>query len=732
MGYMCNIGAVLFCLLPATGIAHAQAGLPDAGTEARALVARMQDSEISSLLVGHVGIDLGVLGGAASAPPPEGSRQSAGFVPGIARLGISPLWMTDAMLGVGNLRDRMRPGDTATAFPSTLLLAASFDDALAEQMGAAIGREAHQKGYNVLLGPGLNLIREPRNGRNFEYFSEDPLLTGRAGGAMIRGIQSRHVVATAKHFALNSTQVNQNTLDAQMAEAPLRESDLLAFQIAIETGRPGSVMCSYNAVNGRSACNNPWLLDHVLKRQWGFQGWVMSDWGGTKAADFADAGLDQQSGAELSAQEWFGAPLQERVAKGLTSRARFEDMATRIVRAQKEIGVDRHPASRTEDFDPKPGAAVALDVARRGIVLLRNDGILPLKPDVQLVALIGGYADRGVLRGSGSSEVTPTNGRLLAVPSFDESGYEAVRNPTFLPSSPMAALQRRLETAMITYDPGTHARDAALAARRAQVAIVFVWRHETETRDSTDMNLPLGQNELVEAVLAANPNTIVVVQSGNPVLLPWAHKARAILWAGFPGQEGGQAIADVLTGDVNPSGRLPVSFPASEAQLPFPELPNLGADFFKPVSVNYREGADVGYRWFAARGSRPLFAFGHGLSYTDFSLSHPKLSRTAPWSATIRVKNVGARAGIATPQLYVTERPQGETLRLAAYGSVPLKPGEERTVRLALEPRVIADFDTGQQQWVVRAGRYRFAAGTASDNLSVTVQADLSQLRLAP
>jgi beta-glucosidase len=246
------------------------------------------------------------------------------------------------------------------------------------------------------------------------------------------------------------------------------------------------------------------------------------------------------------------------------------------------------------------------------------------------------------------------------------------------------------------------------------------------------MNLPLGQNELVEAVIAANPNTIVVVQSGNPVLLPWADKARAIVWAGFPGQEGGQAIADILMGDVNPSGRLPFSFPASEAQLPFPELPNLGADFFKPVTVRYHEGSDVGYRWFARKGSKPLFAFGHGLSYTEFRFQDLKLTQGAVPTATVRVRNIGVRAGTVVPQLYVTARPQGPLLRLVSYGTVHLKSGEERTIRLAIEPRILADFDAGLQRWHIAGGRYRMSVGSASDKLSVTRELTLKPVRLDP
>jgi beta-glucosidase len=706
---------------------------PDSVEErATSTVDQMTADEMLTLTLGHVGIDLSILGGMPGNPPLPGARNSAGYVEGVPRLGISPLWETDAMLGIGNLRDRMRPGDTATAFPSTLVLAASFDTELAQRAGAALGSEAHRKGYNVVLGPGLNQLREPRNGRNFEYFSEDPLVTGLLGGAMIRGIQDEHVVAVAKHFALNSTQVNQNTLDARIDEAALRESELLGFQIAIEQGRPGSVMCSYNGLNGLPTCNNPWLLSTVLKDQWKFDGWVMSDWGATKGAHFADAGLDQESGSEIDAEPWFGDALRRRVAAGETSEARLRDMALRIVRTQYRLGLDRHPAERLDSFDPAPGSAVALEIARRGIVLLKNDGILPLRETEGTIATIGGFADRGVIRGSGSSEVTPTNGKLFVMPAFDENGYEAVRNPTFLPSSPVAALREKLPLAMITYDPGMQAKDAALSAHNAETVIIFLWRHETETRDSPDMRLPLGQDELVEAVLEENPNVVVVVQSGNPVLMPWADKVKAIIWAGFPGQEGGKAIAEVLTGAVNPSGRLPFSLYRGHDQLPFPALPNQGEAFFKPVSVDYKEGADVGYRWLARTGQEPLFAFGHGLSYTSFAAGGLSLLSTEPLRFAARLRNTGGIAGRTVAQLYLVAGNGAPTLRLAGFAPIEIAPGEEAPVTFAVDPRVIGRFDASSQRWVLDAGTYRFALGASASELGEALEITLPGLTLAP
>lgn len=706
----------------------------EVSTQERALrtVSQMSVDEMLRLLLGHVGIDLGVLGGMPGVPPPAGSRSSAGFVPGVERLGVSPLWETDAMLGVGNLRDKMRPGDTATAFPSTLLLAASFDPDLADRAGAALGSEAHRKGYNVLLGPGLNQLREPRNGRNFEYFSEDPLLTGLMGGAMIRGIQTQHVVAVAKHFALNSTQVNQNTLDARIDEGALRESELLGFQIAIEQGHPGSVMCSYNAINGAPTCNSPWLLETVLKKQWKFDGWVMSDWGATKGADFANSGLDQQSGAEIDAEPWFADPLRKRLQKGQTSKRRLSDMALRIVRTQFRLGLDRFPAARTEPFDPEPGARMALEVAQRGIVLLKNDGILPLRQPEAIISAIGGFADRGVLRGSGSSEVTPTNGKLFVMPAFDEQGYEAVRNPTFLPSSPVKVLREKLPLAMISYDPGMGAKDAALSAQNADTVLVFLWRHETETRDSPDMRLPLGQDELVEAVAAANPNVVVVVQSGNPVLMPWADKVKGIVWAGFPGQEGGKAIAEILTGDVNPSGHLPFSLYRSHEQLPFPQLPNQGVAFFKPVTVNYKEGADVGYRWLAKTGQAPLFPFGHGLSYTTFDIANPSVGAVKPLRISAVVRNTGGKAGRAVPQLYLTQTPGEQTIKLAGFASVLVEAGQSKSVQFDVDPRILANYDAAKGKWIVRSGSYSFALGKSAGELGPAVKVDMQTITLDP
>ena len=342
-------------------------------------------------------------------PKPAGSIGSAGYVPGIPRLGIPALQETDAELGVANPGD-VRPGDTATAMPSNLALASTWDPALARMQGQSVGAEARAKGFNVLLGGAANLIRDPRGGRNFEYFSEDPLLTGLMAGGMIEGVQSRHIISTIKHFALNAQETDRVVLNARIDPAATRESDLLAFEIAIERGRPGSVMCAYNQVNGSYSCENDWLLNEVLKKDWGYPYFVMSDWGAVHStARSAMAGLDQESGEQLDTQNFFtdGLPKLSPMAKSL--KARLDDMARRVLTSIFAHGL----ADKTERPAPVDFAAsdrTALAIAREGIVLLKNQGLLPLPADTRRLLVIGAHADLGVPSGGGSSQVIPRGG----------------------------------------------------------------------------------------------------------------------------------------------------------------------------------------------------------------------------------------------------------------------------------------------------------------------------------
>ena len=402
-----------------------------------ALAVMTLDEQIS-LLHGPMAISIPIPGLKAVTLPAD-AIPAAGYVPGVPRLGIPSLRETDASLGVTNPLGT-RPGDVATALPSGLALSATFDPSLAYLAGSLVGREAHAKGFNVLLGGGMNLARDPRNGRNFEYLGEDALLAGAMAGEEIRGTQDQHVISTVKHFALNANETNRQTLDARIDKAALRESDLLAFNIAIERGKPGSVMCAYNKVNGEYACANGWLLNDVLKHDWGYSGWVMSDWGAVHATDDALRGLDQQSGDQLDSSVWFGESLKSAVERGAVPAARVHDMARRILRSMFSIGIVEHPPVRRE-IDYAADAAVALKIARRGIVLLKNErGLLPLAAGVGKIAVIGGYAGVGVFSGGGSTQVLPSNGTVVRIPMSDGGVTAMVRDQVLDPSAPLKAV----------------------------------------------------------------------------------------------------------------------------------------------------------------------------------------------------------------------------------------------------------------------------------------------------
>jgi len=523
------------------------------------------------------------------------------------------------------------------------------------------------------------------------------------GGEEVIGAQSQGVVSTVKHFALNASETNRHTLDALIEPAALRESDLLAFQIAIERGQPGSIMCAYNKINGAYACGNAYLQDEVLKRAWDYKGWVMSDWGAVYAADYANEGLDQESGSQLDHAVWFDAPLKAELAAGRLSRDRLADMVRRILRSIYATGADRDASAA---IDWARDNNVALEAARQGIVLLKNEGLLPLAVSTRSIAVIGGHANLGVLSGGGSSQVTPVGGYTASIPIGGEGQMGAWRAERYGGSAPLAELAKLLPDTRITYDPGVYPVTAAALAARVDVAIVFVTKHELEGYDSPDLALPGSQDALVAAVAAANPNTIVVLETGNPVTLPWKDQTKAILAAWYPGQAGGQAIAEILTGKANPSGHLPVTFPRSVQDLPRPQLPGFGTPEGTAVTVNYSEGADVGYRWFAKTGREALYPFGYGLSYTRFSFSQLRIRSGKSVTASFNVHNDGERAGAAIPQLYLTGMAGARTLRLIGFQRVTLEPGESRRVTLEVDPRWLASFDSAARRWRITGGRY--------------------------
>ncbi|HEY6048476.1 MAG TPA: glycoside hydrolase family 3 C-terminal domain-containing protein [Sphingomicrobium sp.] len=631
-------------------------------------------------------------------------KGSAGFVPGVPRLGIPDQTQTDASIGV---RNSFIP---STALPSSLATAASFDPAVPRAGGAMIGAEARATGHNTMLSGGVNLAREPRNGRNFEYTGEDPLLAGTMAGALIDGIQSNRIISTIKHYAINDQESERTSLDVTISAEAMRQSDLLAFELAMERGSPGSVMCSYNLINGRWGCENDYLLNKVLKHDWGFKGFVMSDWGAVHStADAANDGLDQFTGFCCATDKpWFGPPaMKAALQSGEIPERRLDDMAERILWALFAKGAADNPLKPTA-IDYATNAKVSQDAAENSLVLLKNDGgLLPLR-GVRSLAVIGGNADKGVLAGGGSSDVTPVGGATM------------IKDHTYLPSPPLDALKRELPRAAIAFDAGTDPASAAAVAAKSDAAVVFVTQPDSEGYDGS-LELEGNQDALVAAVARANPRTIVVIESGGAVFMPWLPQVPAVLEAFCPGIRGGAAIARILTGKVNPSGHLPISFPASPDQLAHRVIPGMGLPNETPTEITYDEGAAIGYKWYDVKGYTPLFSFGHGLSYTRFDLS--KLAARTDGDAlrvSLAIRNSGKRSGKGVAQVYVApvdwkkagwEAPK----RLAGFAKADLKPGQSRTIELTVDPRLLATYEAAGNNWHIRAGDYRVMLGDASD-----------------
>ena len=640
-------------------------------------------------------------------------KGSAGFVPGVPRLGIPDQTQTDASMGV---RNSFIP---STALPSSLATAASFDPEVPRAGGAMIGAEARATRHNTMLSGGINLNREPRNGRNFEYAGEDPLLAGEMVGALIDGIQSNHIISTIKHYAVNDQESQRTTIDVAIAADAMRQSDLLAFELAVERGKPGSVMCSYNLINGRWGCENDYLLNKVLKHDWGFKGFVMSDWGAVHSTGAAMDGLDQFTGFCCATDKpWFAPPaMKAALQSGALTQTRLDDMVERILWAMFDKGVVDNPVA-VAPIDYAAHAAIAQGAAEQSLVLLKNDGdLLPLR-GVKSIAVIGGNADKGVMAGGGSSDVTPVGGAIM------------IDNHTFLPSPPLNALRTELPRAKIAFDAGEDPAAAAGLAAKSDVAIVFVTQHDSEGYDGS-LDLAGNQDALVAAVAAANPKTIVVVESGGAIFMPWVSRVPVILEAFYPGIRGGPAIGRILTGKVNPSGHLPISFPASVDQLKNKVIAGNGPPGDTPWSVTYDEGATIGYKWYDVKGYKPLWAFGHGLSYTRFATSD---LTAAPDGKAIKVsfaiRNTGKRAGKGVGQVYVGpadwqaarwEAPR----RLGAFAKADLKPGQSKRVDVSIDPRLLATYEAANNNWHIKAGTYRLSLGQASDDQMQTTEVTL-------
>jgi beta-glucosidase len=650
------------------------------------------------------------------------SNGGAGVVEGIPRLGLPDLQLADSAVGVRAAAER---GRYSTLLPSTIGEAATWNLKLAWAYGDVIGRELRDQRYNVSLGGGVDITREPRNGRNFEYQGEDPILAGKMMAQFVKGLQSNHVIGDVKHYAFNDQETGRNIGNVLLGKRAARESDLLAFEIAVKEGEPGMVMCSYNKLNGDWACENSYLLTDVLKKAWGFPGFVLSDWGGTHTTTKAAlAGLDN----EEPGSNFFGPALKKAVESGEVPLARLNDMVHRIVRTEFASGiVDDPPKGRV--VDPFRGADTAQEIAEQSMVLLKNDGNqLPLNgATVKSIALIGSHADTSMLSGGGSAQVDPPGG------GASQFGGAIV----WFPTSPMKAIRAKAPKAKVEYNDGSDLTAAAALAKSSEIAIVFVNQPTSEGRDLPTLILPDNQDKLVSAVAAANPHTLVVLETGGPAAMPWIGQVSAAIEVWYPGIRGDVALANILFGDVNPTGKLPVTFAKSDTDLPHPQIPGLvpppppsatpeagrggrgGRGRMAPFDIDYSEGLKVGYKWFDAEKKDPLFAFGHGLSYTTYAYSGLKAGID---TVTFTVRNTGKRAGAEIAQVYAAlpSAAQEPPKRLVAWDRIPLAPGESKTVTLAIDPKFLSIFNEQKDGWELLPGEYQFLVGGSSRSTPLT------------
>jgi beta-glucosidase len=641
--------------------------------------------------------------------------------------GVPSIVLTDGPHGVRRqagqfdhlgLRDAM----PATCFPAAVAVGSSWDPAVAERVGAAVGREARALGVHVALGPGVNIKRSPLCGRNFEYYSEDPLLAGLLGAAHVQGQQGQGVGASVKHFAANNQETDRMLVSADADERTLREIYLPAFERIVTQAKPTTVMCAYNKVNGVYAAQNRWLLTEVLREEWGFTGAVVSDWGAVRdpvAALAAGLDLEMPGTGGLSAQRIVGA-----VRAGQLDEAVVDAAACRV------LALARLAAGPASGFDADVHHALARQLACDCAVLLKNDGgALPLTGSGP-IAVVGEFARTPRYQGGGSSHINPTRVdipfdaiRALA----DEAGRAVAFAPGFGVDSTGG------NTGDGSSDPAALREEAVTAARQAGVTVIFAGlgeREESEGFDRETLDLPAAQVDLIRAVAAASPRTVVVLSHGGVVSLEgWHDDVDAILDGFLPGQAGGAAVADLLFGVANPSGRLAETIPLRLADNPsYVNFPG------EQGHVRYGEGVMVGYRWYATVGLPVRYPFGHGLSYTTFAVSDLTVAATGPDTAraSVAVTNTGARAGQHVVQVYVAtaagpvRRPARE---LRAFTKVRLEPGETRTVTLDLDRRAFAYYDIHEAGWIVAPGTYRVQVGenaaTIVGEVAITLTGDL-------
>ena len=624
----------------------------------------------------------------------------------VERLGIPRTMVSD---GPHGLRKQDQAGDhlgindsiQAVCFPAACATSASFDKDLMRRMGEAIGDSCQHEGVSVVLGPAVNIKRSPLCGRNFEYVSEDPYLTGTMASAYIQGVQSRNVGTSIKHFAANSQEHRRMSSSSEVDERTLREIYLPGFEIPVKEAKPWTVMCSYNRLNGVYASENPWLLTEVLRDEWGFDGYVVSDWGAVsdRVAGVA-AGLDLEMPSSNGVND---AKIVEAVKNGTLDEAKVDLACERVLNIVYRFIENAKPDT---PWDKEAQHLLSADIAAECMVLLKNDdSILPLNR-ADAVAFIGEFAQKPRFQGGGSSHINcfKTTGALEAAQGLNVTyarGYDVKADAA---TDDMIA-------------------EAVKAAKAAKVAVVFAGlpdSYESEGYDRTHMGLPECQNRLIAAVAAANPNTVVVLHNGSPVEMPWVDDVKAVLEAYLGGQAVGLATVRVLYGDVNPSGHLAETFP-----IRLEDNPSFLFYGGEPRGTEYREGVFVGYRYYDKKKMAVRFPFGHGLSYTTFEYSDLKLSAEAirdtdTLTVTCTVTNTGSRAGKAVAQLYVGQV-GGDVIRpvreLKGFEKVALEPGESREIAFTLDKRAFAYWNTDLHDWHVETGDFTVSVGASSREL---------------
>ncbi len=667
----------------------------------------------------------GMQGLSPMSPLAVSSNGGAGYVPAIPRLGIPAIQMSDAAYGV---RSSGENGRYSTALPSDLAGAASWDLDAGYEYGALIGRELRAQGFNMTLGGGTNLTREPRNGRTFEYLGEDPILAGKMVGSVMKGLQAQHVIGDIKHYALNDQESGRNAVNITIDKRAARESDLLAFEIGLQETDIAAVMCSYNRLDGVYACENKYLLTDVLKKDWNFKGFVLSDWGGTHSTEKASAaGLDHEEPGWI----FYGDDFKKAVESGKVPQSELDDHVHRILRAMFATGVIDDPSQKSV-VDVVAGFDVAQKIAEQSTVLLKNDrGQLPLDASkIRSIAVIGPHADVGMISGGGSAQVDPPGGNAIMPPGKGQTHW---LEKIWFPTSPLKAIRAKAPGANVQFASGADLAAAAALAKNADVAIVFAYQWESEGMDLDSLSLPEHQDGLIAAVAAANPHTIVVLESGTAVTMPWVDQVSGILEAWYAGSRGADAVANVIFGDVNPSAKLPMTFPKSEADLPHPTIvkppkATVQADQqgWKRIAaglpafpVTYDEGVKVGYKWYDAENKPVLFPFGYGLSYTTYSYSNLKVTPGKSPRVTFTVTNTGNRAGAEVAEVYASlpaaaaEPPK----RLVGFSKIKLNGGESKEVTVDVDPKYLSIFNVERNGWQLLPGEYGFMVGGSSQNL---------------